>query len=327
MNFLRVIALVGSCVSLVTFAQAQPKSPAEAAKQFEAERIAKAEAWKMKGDAALDAGRPVDALLAYEEAWKLHRLPSLLYNRARAYEKLAQFPEALAQLERFAIEADASLKAKVPKLGELLTTYRSKTTRLVLDVEPMGAEVRLGDRILGTAPLAQLTVNAGPATTLLVTAECCFPSSQTLALPDGGDVHVKVALGSKATESVLRVESETVGAVATIDPGLSTELRGSVPLESLVKPGAHVVRLASEGFLPAETAVVVRVGELKLVRTTLSAEPRFYERWYFWVAIGAVVVAGATVGIVWSIERPLPRGTLNTSEPPLTPSFLPRWSF
>lgn len=292
-----------------------------------AQRQALAQAAKARGDVALDAGRPAEALQAYDEAYALHPLPALLYNRARAFEKMGRFPEALEQLERFAREADAELKAKVPKLGELAASYRAKTTRLFLTVEPSTAEVRLGERLLGSGPLVQLVVNAGPDAPLVVTAEGHFTSTQRLALPGGGDVHVKVALGSKATDSVLRVEGVPATALATVNPGQDGEQKGSTPLEALVKPGTHLVRLVSQGYLPAETSVVVGLGEVKVVRVALRPEPRFYERWYFWAAVGAVVVAASVVGVAWLVEQPLPRGTLNRSEPPLAPAALPTFTF
>ncbi len=280
---------------------------------------------KARGDAAMDAGRPADALLAYTEAASFSPSPALHYNRARAYEKLQQFPQALEFIERFEAEADAALKAKVPKLGELISTYRGKTSRLFIELSAEGVEVRLGERIIGISPLPQpVVVNAGPAEALSVVSEKYFPLSQQLALPGGADVHVKVPLASKVTQSVLRVSSPQVGAVVTVD---EAKEGGNVPFDAVVEPGNHRVQVRLAGYLPALTSVLVQAGELRLVEVALKPELRLFERWYFWAALGAVVAAGVAVAVAWSIEQPVRPGTLNLGEPPIAPSALPRFSF
>ena len=282
------------------------------------EREEKARAAKARGDAAMDSGRPADALIAYEEAFGISPSAALLYNRARALEKLQQFPQALELIERFAREAEPALKAKVPKLDELVTSYRKKTCRLFILMEADGVEVRLGERILGRSPLPQpLVVSAGASQTLSVVSEAYFPISQQLALPGAGEVHVMLPLASRETKSVLRVTSSEVGAVATVDQGE----HGNVPFDAVVTPGTHQVRLVKDGFLPALTSVLVRAGELRLVELGLQPEPRLFERWYFWAAVGVAVAAGAATAVAWSIERPAPRGTLNLGDPPITPAF------
>lgn len=319
--------LLVSLLCLAVPAWAAPKKPKtapvvapapEAPAPVVEDKDEKARTAKARGDAAMDSGRPAEALMAYEESYALSPTAALLYNRARAYEKLQQFPQALELLTKFSVEADVALKSKVPKLNELLATYKNKTTRLFIQLDGTGVEVRLGERILGKSPLPQpMVVNAGPPEELSIVSETYFPLSQQLALPGGGDVHVQVPLASKSSKSVLRVSSKEVGAMAVVDDGES----GNVPLDAVVEPGTHQVRLTKDGFLPALTTVLVQAGELRLVELGLQPEARIYERWYFWAAIGAVVAAGVATGIAWSIEKPAPRGTLNTGEPPITPAF------
>jgi hypothetical protein len=270
----------------------------------------------------MDEGRPAEALLAYDEAWTLSPAPALLYNRARASEKLEQYAQALALMERFAREADPALKAKVPRLDELLVAYRAKTCRLFVEVPSEGVEVRLGDRILGTSPLAQpMVVNAQPRGTLSVVSERYFPLERSLALPGGGDVHVELPLAARASTAVLRVSSPEVGALAEVDGNGS----GNVPFDAVVVPGSHQVRLSKGGFISAATSVLVKAGELRLIELGLQPELKVYERWWFWAAIGAVVAGGVAAAVAWSIEGPVPKGTLNVGQPPIAPSFFPRF--
>jgi hypothetical protein len=323
---MRACALLLPLLSTLAAAAPRPKptpppTPPEAAVPTPEARAREA---KARGDAALDAGRPAEALLAYEEAARLAPTPALLYNRARAHEKLQQYPQALELLTRFSFEADAELRARVPRLEQLLAEYRERTTRLFIEVAVAGVEVRLGDRILGVSPLPQpLVFNAGPAEALSVASEAYLPVIRPVALPPGGEVHLSLPLAPRDSRSVLRVSSPQAGALATVDD----EERGNVPLDAVVAPGEHRVRLTREGFVPAETTVLVKAGELRLVEVALEPERRLVERWYFWAAIGAVVAAGVGVGVAWSIEGPAPRGTLNVGEPPISPAALPRLSF
>lgn len=321
----RLLALWLCCAATAWAAPKKPTKPpvdpavAEAAAKAEAARVA-----KLKGDAALDSGRPAEALAAYEEAYALAPSSVLLFNRARSHERLEQFPQALALLERFSLEAEDAVRARVPALEELLASYRARVTRLFIVVPVDGVEVRLGERILGRAPLPQpILVNSGKPTVLTVDDARFFPFSRSVTLTGRQDVHLEVRLDSRETKAVLRVSSVESGAVASVDDTES----GNVPLDVVVAPGSHQVRLTKEGFVPALTSVLVKAGELRLVELGLVREPRLYERWYFWAAIGVAVAAGAGVAVAWTIERPAMRGTLNSSEPPIAPSLLPRLSF
>ena len=302
-----------------------PKQPVpDTAAQAAATRLESSRLAKLRGDAALDAGRPAEALSAYEEAFALSPSSVLLFNRARCHERLQQFPQALELLQRFSLEAEDSVRSRVPALDELLTSYRGRVSRLFIIVPVEGVEVRLGERILGRSPLPQpIAVNAGKPTTLSVSDERYFPVSRPVELLGSRDVQVELRLDSRETRAVLRVSSGEAGATATVNDTES----GTVPLDVVVGPGTHQVRLIKEGFVPALTSVLVRAGELRLIDIALQREPRLYERWYFWAALAAVVAGGASAVVAWTVERPALRGTLNSSDPPLAPSLLPRLVF
>src|SRR6187402_2096748 len=75
---------------------------AEAAPSAESARAAEL---KSQGDDHMRVKRYEDALRAYEEAYALAKDPVLHYNRGRALQFLARYPEALAAFRQF--EADA----------------------------------------------------------------------------------------------------------------------------------------------------------------------------------------------------------------------------
>ena len=103
--------------------------------------VASSDELKRKGDEALDQKRYEDALGAYEAAYALSPTPVLLYNRGRALQFLARYPEALDMIERFAEKAPPELKARVRGLADLLSDLRSKVSTITVNCETTGARV------------------------------------------------------------------------------------------------------------------------------------------------------------------------------------------
>ncbi|MGH7271059.1 MAG: hypothetical protein ACREJ3_11565, partial [Polyangiaceae bacterium] len=81
---------------------------------------------RRRGNEAMAAFKPGEALDAYKQAYDLSRDPALLYNMARALEALEDYPAALARYEDFARQAPPELRARVPKLGEVIASLRGR---------------------------------------------------------------------------------------------------------------------------------------------------------------------------------------------------------
>lgn len=262
---------------------------------------------KARGDAAMDSGRPADAIAAYSEAYALSADPALLYNRGRALQALTEYPRALEELERFEREAPPELKARVPKLAELIAELRGKVSTLTVQCTTAGARLLLRDRALGGCPLAgPVRVNAGPAT-LEVTAEGYFPWKRDLTLPGGGATTVDVTLVSKVTSGVLVVRSPVVGTQVTVDG----TPRGVVPVEVTVAGGAHAVSLSKEGYVGARTSAVVAAGERKELEVPLEKESPVWARWWFWTGIGVVLAGGVVTVVALTTEKDPTPGTIS----------------
>ena len=108
------------------------------------------------------------------------------------------------------------------------------------------------------------------------------------------------------TTGTLAITAEQIGAEIIIDG----ELVGNSPLQPIeeVEPGEHQVQVSMEGYLDDERTVEVVAGEVATVSVTLQPEPPpppppppstpIWRRWWFWTAIGAVVVGtGLGVGL------------------------------
>jgi tetratricopeptide (TPR) repeat protein len=116
---------------------------------------AKANEAKTSGDAAMDAGNFSEALGRYRDAYAIVPQPALLYNMGRAEERLGLYPESLRNLEQFSRSASPELKARVPKLAELIAEVRSHVVaplRTNLALKPAAVAVR--SAVLGPGPTA-----------------------------------------------------------------------------------------------------------------------------------------------------------------------------
>jgi hypothetical protein len=264
---------------------------------------------KRQGDDAMVALRYEEALGHYRRAYEASKNPAILYNMGRAYEGLGDFPKALDALEEFADKAPADLKARVPKLGELLADVRNRVSTLVVSSAVDGAEIRLGERVVGKTKPGQvvLRVNAGNQH-LTIAREGYFPFEKDVALAGGRVETVDAVLASRTESAVLRVTSPVTGAAVAID-GRSV---GVVPAESLVAPGSHKILLRRDGYDPTDTNVVVAAGEKKSVDLPMTARETITQKWWFWTAIGVVVVAGGVVTyIAATTEREADKGTID----------------
>jgi PEGA domain/TPR repeat len=294
------------CLSLVVSADSKKKpAPAAPVPVVEDNKTKSIDA-KKRGDAALDAGRIAEALEAYEEASRLApEDAALLYNRARAHEKMGQYPESLALLEKFNTEASTELRAKVPKLQSLLAAVKQKTSRLLVSCAQNGAEVRFKDRVLGVTPLAPMMLSSEKGE-LSVTKEGFFPWAKMVELSGGGDASFDIPLASRSTQGLLKVDSPLAGAAVSIDG----QAGGNVPFETTLTTGTYRVKLMKDGFEAQETSIVLGSGETKALSLVLDPIKPIYSRWYFWAGIGLAVAGGVATGVALTTERPPVEGTL-----------------
>ncbi len=262
---------------------------------------------KRKGDEAMIALRYEEALSFYRTAYEATKNPALLYNMGRAYEGLAEFPKALDALEEFADKAPKELKARVPKLDELLREVRTRVSTLVISAPIDDAEIRLGQRVIGKTRAGQtvIRVNAGRQK-LIVTKEGYFPFEKDVELPGAKVETADVQLSSRATTGLLRVTSPVAGAWVSLDG----KRLGIVPAESAVSPGSHRVALQRDGYESAETNVVLGPGERKDVDVPMAQRASILGKWWFWTAVGVVAAGGVATVVALTTETSPDTGTI-----------------
>ena len=261
---------------------------------------------KQEGDALFMQRDFVGALAAYERAYALSPNPAILYNRARALQSLARFPEALESLQRFERDADDGLKRKVAGLADLMADIAAKVATVNLRCPTPGGRVLIGGHEIGVTPLAHpVAVNAGK-TVIEVLADGYFPYHKEVDLAGGTTTSFDVALAPRATLGYLVVRSHVAGSLVSVD----RRTVGLVPAEVALRPGAHPVVVSHEGWADAATQVVLRAGDRRdLLLDPLRTRP-LTAKWWFWTVVG-VAIAGAAVAVTTyalTTEGPAPTG-------------------
>lgn len=156
--------------------------------------LARAAQLKEQGDALVHSLHYREALSSYDAAFAISHDPAILYNRARALDALGETPEALDAFEAFVRVAPPELKAKVPKLQELVAATRERVATIVIRCPVAGATVFVRNRREGMTPLATpLRFSTGSAL-LEVQAAGYRPFRRTLTLTPGEPITIDVPL-------------------------------------------------------------------------------------------------------------------------------------
>jgi hypothetical protein len=295
-----------------------PPPPADAVSPPEdsAAALARARDLKKSGDRAMDALRFADAYAAYADIFALTRDPALLYNMGRALQALNRYPEALTKLEAFQAVAPPELKARVPRLTELIADLRGRVATLKVHANVPTGRVLVRSTVLGKLPLADpLRLSAGKAD-VEVEAEGFFPYRTTVDLPGGGEIAVDARLFSKATTGLLAVRTSAPGSAVFVDG----QPVGIAPVELNVAGGQHRIRVKNADFRDYETTTVIAPGSKKDLDVKLLP-PSVLTRWWFW---GSLALAGATAGVVGyaaTTERAPGRGDIAPGQLPTPSAF------
>jgi hypothetical protein len=259
---------------------------------------------KEQGDKLMSEKRYEEALARYEDAERIRPSAALLFNRGRALQFLARYPEALTLIERFSQEADADTKAKVPGLTDLITDLQGRVA--TINVHCTQGRVLFRGRTLGQAPLAgDVRVPAGEGEVEVI-AEGYFPWKQSVNLAAKMRTEINVNLVSRERYGILSVQSSVEGTSIFVNRKAS----GKAPAELQLEAGTHQIRGERESYETLDRSVVVVAGERKDLLLKLEKSTPIYGRWWFWTGIAVVVATAAIVTTVVALntEKSVPTG-------------------
>lgn len=284
-------------------AQAQPaKSPKTAAQT-------KSEAGRLKSaaDVLMDQDRYADALVLYERAYELSSDPALLYNEGRAHEALGDYPQALEKLEIFERQAPPAVRALVPGLSELIKDLRGRMATLVVKTNAPNARLLLRQKdegIVGSE--RRFPTRAGQAS-VEVSADGYETFRREVDLSAGTTITVEANLTLKKHDALVVVRT-----TPSADVFFDGKALGRAPLQVHAAPGSHELVATANGYYEERVAMTLALGDRRDLELELRKTPGIASKWWFWTAIGAVVVGGVTTAFVLTKEKPHSNGTFGT---------------
>jgi hypothetical protein len=206
------------------------------------------------------------ALSEFQAAQLAHPHPRFLRNIAGALEALRRYVDAIQTLERFV--AEPIVTAAERRQAEVqLRGLRNLLARLEIVAEPIGAEVLVDGRLVGTAPLAEPVTVASGQVHLVVRRV----GHRTV------ERDVRVAAGTGGREEIvlvplrarLHLDSNAAGARAAVGEAPPEHL----PLDRELPPGTYVVRTEAPGFVPDTSRVVLSPDEDRTLTIVLDRPP------------------------------------------------------
>ena len=269
---LALALLVAAQSATPRFALAQDEKPPSAVD-------AQANEVKAKADIAMEQGNFAEAHGLYKDAYTISPQPALLYNMGRAEERLGLYTDALRNLEQFSRSASPELKARVPKLGELLAEVRSHVALVTLHSNVTGARVVLRGKYVATTPVKWALATTGGKATVEVSADGYMPYQKELVLEEGKTTPLEVNLLPKGSPSALVFKgADTSSASAKAAP--ASHMRAEVPKDGESHP--------------------------------------ITSKWWFWTGIGVGVMGGiALTAVLLNTEKSAPNGDLGRASAPL----------
>jgi hypothetical protein len=261
-----------------------------------------------QGNEAMLGMRYADALGAYTKALEL--APDevgLYYSLARAHEFLGEYPQALESLETFDKKAPPEARAKVGDLKALYAEIRPRVSLLNLSSDVAGARVLVRNKVIGVTPLPPMRLLAGAAT-LQIELDGYFTEAREVTLPGGGELALRVELHAKSSSGLLSITTNPMGALVSVD---GAERGTSTPkLELALAAGPHEVSVKREGYDAARIPIVLSPGSARDVSIPLEPTRSVLTRWWFWTAVGVVVVGGVALTYALTTERSGDHGSL-----------------
>lgn len=194
-----------------------------------------------------------------------------------------------------------------------LAQLRATVATVTVKVQGGPAAVRVDGKVVGRSPLAEPLLLAPRFVTIGAVRPGYEVDERELKLQAGE--RRTLTLTPKQQRALLAVDSKPRGAKVLIDD----HERGATPWQAQLPLGSYRLRLQLAGYKGHEETLTLdgrTPWQRSIVLDALPKKPRrWYQRWYVWAAIGAVVVGaaiGTTVGIV-EATRPSYTLTFNSN--------------
>jgi len=251
------------------------------------------------------------AATKFRRAYDLSKDPRLLWNIAVCEKEQRHYAKASSLVTQYLAEGVSMLAVDSRvQAEETLQSLRQFSSEVVFQNVPDGAKVLVDGGEVGTTPLGTpLFLDLGEHK-LEVRVAGFLPFQTMLNVPGEKRLEVPVKLEKDTSSARLIVTTTQPKSVITVDG----RVRGSDRWESGLAPGKHQVRVTAPGKQDYEVNVELAAQSSRTMEVTLKDKKR--SPWP-WIAGGAAVVAGATVGAIFlfrenTAEVAGPEGDLDT---------------
>lgn len=182
-----------------------------------------------------------------------------------------------------------------------------KVQKTTIEIMSMtgGAEIYLDDKKIGTVPMEEpIEVTPNVPHSLRLQKRGFTPFVDTLRLKAGESREVEADLVPSG--GILKLTSNIRRAQVLLDG----KPIGRTPFDGDIPPGKHKLEIVAPGKTPESRLIDVRAGKVVTMAVTLKDVPgpitkkdtSVFGKWWFWTAVGAAVVGGATAAALSSRE-------------------------
>jgi hypothetical protein len=252
------------------------------------------------------------ALLKFDQAYGEAKDARLLWNMASCEEKLRHYTKATKLLQRYLVEAGTNATADDRREAEeIIKTLDPFISKVVVTSDQPGVEIAVDDAVVGTTPLAEpIPIDQGARR--IVGRKVGFVDAVKEATFTGGVVSTVILTMKK----VVHEAQVTITAGANDTIAIDGKVVGVSRFEGPVASGGHELQVTAPGMRPYRSELVVADGEPRTLNVTLQAEAKSggLPLW-LWIAGGAVVVTGASIGAYFLFRPEDGQAPIGTMQP------------
>ena len=263
-------------------------------------------------------GSYAEALIAFEQSYRLGGRPSALKNIAQCHRNLKHFVEAYEAYEQMLTKHEAQITpADKRAVQQALDELGVLTATVTIDVNEPDAEIQIDGKSVGRSPMTTpKRVAATGAHTFRVSKPGFTPVEQPFTVDSQQNKKIDVKLEVEKTTGHVVVREQNGREVHVFIDGKDS---GPAPWEGDLPAGEHVIEAKSARFASdARKVVVAQKDRLDLALDATALQGRL--RITTVPANATIAVDGNTVGTgAW--EGELPEGThrIEVSLPGQTP--------
>lgn len=253
-------------------------------------------------------GRPPlreQATALWERSYRTHAAWQTLARLAEAYRQMDRPDDALARLEQI-LEAHGGELSRGDRrrVDAEIAQLRRRVARLVVEVEPGDASLRIGTRPL--EPGAEIRLAAGEHV-VVGQREGYRDRAERITLTGGEERRLRIELERDVEMGTVDVRTTPQSAEIFVDG----TRRGIAPLSIPLPVGGHRIRAEMPERDAVEREITLEPGDWETLEIDMAPTRELYEEWWLWTLV--VIAVGTAVAVpvsLWATRQVAPAGTI-----------------